>query len=110
MTSHLGVDAWMNAIMSALGFLACATFVAIYHLTATWWRSEVGRNQMAFAAAIGLLCLYTVLATIWQSDECVLIVLRSIRTVAVAAVIVLMVQRTWLLLKAQQEKRDRTGV
>ncbi|MFF4489402.1 hypothetical protein ACFY0F_23385 [Streptomyces sp. NPDC001544] len=110
MTSHLGVDAWMNAVMSALGFLACTVFVVVYHLTATWWRSEVGRNQMSFAAAIGLLCLYTVLATVWRSDECALVVLRSIRIVAVAAVIVLMVQRTWLLLKAQRESRDRTGV
>ncbi|MGW1135713.1 putative phage holin [Streptomyces griseoluteus] len=106
----LGADAWMNAVMSALGAIACAVFVAIYHLRAYWWRSEVGRNQMAFAAAIGLLCLYTVLATIWQDDPCAMVVLRSIRTIAVAGVIVLMVQRTRLLLRAQRENRDRTGV
>jgi thiol:disulfide interchange protein len=106
----LGVDAWMNAVMSALGFIVCAVFVVTYHLTATWWRSEVGRNQMSFVAAIGLLCLYTVLATIWQGDECVLIVLRSIRTLAIAAMVVLVVQRTRLLLKAQKESQHRTGV
>lgn len=106
----LGVDAWMNAVMSALGTLSCAVFVAIYHLRATWWRSEVGRNQMAFAGTIGLLCLYTVLATIWQDDACVMLILRSVRTIAVAAVIVLMVQRTRLLLQAQRKHRDRTGV
>lgn len=107
--TDLGVDAWMNAVMSALGAIACAVFVTIYHLRAFWWRSEVGRNQMAFAAAIGLLCLYTVLATVLQGSECALIVLRSIRTVAVGAVVVLMVQRTRLLLRAQREHR-RTGV
>jgi len=105
----LGVDAWMNAIMSALGFLACAVFVVSYHRTATWWKSEVGRNQMAFVAAIGLLCLYTVLATVWQGDECVLAALRSVRSIAVAAVILLVVQRTRLMLRAQREDH-RTGV
>ncbi|MET8694672.1 hypothetical protein ABZV65_19265 [Streptomyces bauhiniae] len=106
----LGVDGWMNAVMSALGAIACAVFVANYHLRATWWRSEVGRNQMAFAGTIGLLCLYTVLATIWQDDACVMLVLRCIRTLAVAGVVVLMVQRTRLLLRAQREHRHRTGV
>ncbi|WP_435643890.1 putative phage holin [Streptomyces sp. H49] len=105
----LGVDAWMNAVMSALGAIACAVFVATYHLRATWWRSEVGRNQMAFAVTIGLLCLYTVAATLWH-EEVALIVLRSVRTVVLAAIALLMVQRTRLLLRAQQEKRDRTGV
>ena len=108
--TDLGVDTWMNAIMSGLGTIACGVFVATYHLRATWWRSEVGRNQMAFAAAIGLLCLYTVLAIILQDNECAMVVLRSLRTVAVAAVIVLMVQRTRLLLHAQRGHRDRTGV
>jgi inner membrane protein involved in colicin E2 resistance len=108
--TDLGVDSWMNAVMSALGVIACAVFVTIYHLRATWWRSSVGRNQMAFVAAIGLLLLYTVLATVLQGSECALIVLRSIRTVAVAAVIVLVVQRTRLLLKAQRERPTRTGV
>lgn len=105
----LGVDAWVNAAMSALGFIACAVFVVTYHLTATWWKSEVGRNQMAFVAAIGLLCLYTVLATVWQGDACVLAALRSIRSVSVVAVIILVVQRTRLMLRAQKEDR-RTGV
>ncbi|MEU6543864.1 hypothetical protein [Streptomyces sp. NPDC046859] len=108
--TDMGVDSWMNAVMSALGALACAIFVTTYHLRAPWWRSEVGRNQMSFAAAIGLLCLYTVLATVLQGSDCAMTVLRSIRTVAVAAVVVLMVQRTRLLLKAQRERRDRTGV
>ena len=109
MSTDLGVDAWMNAIMSALGAVACAAFAITYHLRAYWWRSEVGRNQMAFAVVIGLLCLYTVGATFWQG-ECTLIVLRSIRTAVLLAVAGLMVQRTRLLIKAQRNQRDRTGV
>jgi hypothetical protein len=106
----LGVDGWMNVVMSALGAVACAGFVITYHLRATWWRSEVGRNQMAFAAAIGLLCLYTVLATLGQDNECLLLVLRSISTAVRLAIVVLMVQRTRLLIRAQRSHRDRTGV
>ena len=108
--NDLGVDGWMNAVMSMLGALACAAFAITYHLRATWWRSEVGRNQMAFAITIGLLCLYTVAVTIWEGDECVLMALRSIRILVLLAVAGLMVQRTRLLLRAQQEKHDRTGV
>jgi hypothetical protein len=108
--NDLGVDAWVNAIMSALGAIACTIFVIIYHRRAYWWRSEVGRNQMAFAAVIGLLCVYTVLATIWQGDECILMTLRLVRTLVLLAVAGLMLQRTRLLLKAQEEHRDRTGV
>lgn len=106
---ELGADAWVNAVMSALGAIACAVFVITYHRRAFWWRNEVGRNQMAFAAVIGALCVYTVLATIWQGDECVLMTLRLIRTLVLLAVAGLMVQRTRLLIKAQKEDR-RTGV
>lgn len=108
--NNLGVDELVNAAASTLAFAACAGFAVTYHVRATWWRSEVGRNLMSFAVSVGLLCLYTVLATIWQADECILAVLRSLRTVVLLAVAVLMVQRTRLLLKAQRESRDRTGV
>lgn len=114
MSTDLGVDAWMNATMSALGFISCAVFVITYHLRATWWRSEVGRNQMAFAATIGLLCLYTVLATFLQNNACAMLVLRSLSMLVRLAIAALMVQRTRLLLQAQRQNRNRkdqtTGV
>lgn len=106
----LSGDQLMNAAASTLAALACIVFVATYHLRATWWRTEVGRNQMAFAVTIGMLCVFTVLATVWQSDQCILLALRIWRTVVLLAVAGLMVQRTRLLLKAQRENRDRTGV
>lgn len=107
---HLGVDEWVNVAASMLAALACAVFAVTYHLRVTWWRSEVGRNLMAFAAAVAALCLYTVLATFLQGDECALMALRSFRTLVLLSVGVLMVQRRRLLLKAQRENRDRTGV
>jgi hypothetical protein len=107
---HLGVDEWVNVVMSALATLVCAVFVVVYHVRAPWWRSEVGRNLVGFAAAVGALCLYTVLGTIWQDDRCALMALRGFRDLVLAAVIGLMVQRTRLLVKAQRESHDRTGV
>ena len=106
----LAVDEWVNVAASTLAALACIVFAVTYHLRVTWWRSEVGRNLMAFAAAVCALCLYTVLATFLQGDECALIALRSFRTIVLLAVAALMVQRRRLLLKAQREHRDRTGV
>jgi uncharacterized membrane protein YcjF (UPF0283 family) len=107
---HLGVDEWVNVAASTLAGLACAAFALTYHVRVTWWRSEVGRNLMSFAVAVGALCLYTVLATIWQGDDCILMALRIFRTVVLLAVAALMVQRSRLLLKVQRESRDRTGV
>lgn len=96
-------DQWMNIGMSILAALACGVFALVYHLRATWWRSEIGRNQMLFAATVAALCLYTVAATIWQNDVCVLLILRSVRTLVLMSVAALMVQRTRLFLKAQRE-------
>jgi len=106
----LSGDQWVNIAASGLAALACLVFVAVYHWRATWWRSEVGRNQMAFAVTVAALCIFTVLAAVWMGDECILMALRIWRTVVVLAVAGLMVQRTRLLLKAQRESRDRTGV
>lgn len=107
--SDLGVDEWVNVIASGWAALACVGFAVTYHLRATWWKSGVGRNQMWFAAVVAALCTFTVLATVWQGDECVLMALRISRTMVLLAVAVLMVQRTRLLIKAQREDH-RTGV
>ncbi|MFJ6559992.1 hypothetical protein ACIQMV_08935 [Streptomyces sp. NPDC091412] len=99
---NLSIDQWINFAASALGFAACAGFAITYHLKATWWRSEVGCNLMAFASAVGLLCAYTVLVNLWP-DGPLAVVLRAIRILTVLAIAALMVQRTRLLLKAQRE-------
>jgi hypothetical protein len=108
--NDLSGDQWVNIAASMLAAVACITFAITYHLRATWWRSNVGRNQMAFAASIAALCIFTVLTAVWIGDECILMALRIWRTAVLVAVAALMVQRTRLLIKAQRESRDRTGV
>src|ERR1044072_2661062 len=98
----ISVDQWVNVIASTLAFIACAVFMVTYHVKAPWWRSDIGRNLMAFAAAVGLLCAYTVLVSLFP-DGCFAIVMRGVRTLTVLAIASLMVQRTRLLLKAQRE-------
>ena len=101
----LTVDQWINVAASALASLTCAVFMVTYHAKAPWWRSDIGRNLVAFAAAVGLLCTYTVLVSIWP-DGCFAIAMRAVRTVTVLAIGGLMVQRTRLLLNAQRGPHD----
>ncbi|WP_428956241.1 putative phage holin [Streptomyces sp. cg35] len=96
------VDQWINIGGSTIAAIACLVFMVSYHAKATWWRGEIGRNLMLFAAAVGLLCTYTVLISFWP-DGCFAIVMRGVRTVTVLAIATLMIQRTRLLLKAQRE-------
>lgn len=100
------VDQWINLAASTLGFLACAFFATTYHTKAPWWRTLIGWNLMSFAVAVGILCAYTVLITIWPAG-CTGVILRSIRTAVVLAIAGLMVQRTILLLRAQSEHEHR---
>lgn len=105
----MGVAQWVNVGGSLAAVAACAGFAVTYHVRARWWRSEMGRNLMGFAGAVGALCLYTVLVSLWP-DGCVAVVLRGVRTVLVLVIAGLMVQRTRLLVQAQREHRHRTGV
>ncbi|WP_261992195.1 putative phage holin [Streptomyces sp. MS191] len=96
----LAVDQWINTAASCAAFLMCATFAVVYHVRAPWWRSAVGRNLMLFAGAVGGLCLYTVLITLWPTG-CPATVLRGVRTALLLSIAVLMVQRTRLVIRAQ---------
>ena len=102
----LAVDQWLNVGGSALAFLMCVAFAVVYHARAPWWRSNVGRNLMAFAGAVGGLCLYTVLITLWPAG-CPATVLRGVRTALLLAIAVLMVQRTRLVIRAQAVSHRR---
>ncbi|MFH8867190.1 putative phage holin [Streptomyces griseus] len=103
--SDLGPDQLINVSMSALAFLACAVFATVYHSKAPWWRSSTGWNLMGFAGAVGLLCLYTVLITLWP-EGCPAAVLRSIRTAVLLAMTVLMIQRTRMVIRAQRHNQE----
>lgn len=41
----------LSRTLLVVAFAGGLTFVVAYHITARWWRSEIGRNMMAFAAA-----------------------------------------------------------
>ncbi|GGU90888.1 hypothetical protein GCM10010275_29830 [Streptomyces litmocidini] len=100
----LTVDQWINVGASALAFLTCCVCALVYHLRAPWWKSDVGRNLMLFAGAVGGLCLYTMLITLWPTG-CPAVVLRGMRTVVLLAVAALMLQRTLLIVRAQAKER-----
>jgi hypothetical protein len=105
----MSIDQWINALASLVAFGACAVFAVTYHLRVWWWRSEMGRNLMALAAALGALFLYTVLLSVWP-DGCIAVVLRGVRIVIALAIAGVMVQRTRLLIQTQREHRNRTEV
>lgn len=105
---EMSVDMWVNAIASGVAAAVCLGFAVIYHVRAPWWRSATGRHLMAVGVALGLLFLYTVLITLWP-DGCPAAVLRSVRTVVVLSIAVLMAQRTRMVLRAQRQ-HERTGV
>jgi hypothetical protein len=107
--SELSVDQWVNVAGSAIAALVCAAFVITYHVNTTWWRSGTGRNLMGLPAAIGALFLYTVLVSLWPVG-CFATVMRGVRTLLALVISVLIVQRIRILLNAQREHRDRTGV
>lgn len=104
MLRDMGVAEWVNASASATACLACLVFAGVYHHRAPWWRSAVGRNLMGFAGAVGALCLYTVLITLWPTG-CTAALLRSVRTAVLLTIAGLMVQRTWMVVRAQRQDR-----
>lgn len=83
----------------------CGAFVLLFHLRARWWRTDLGRDQMGPPAAIGALCLYTILASLWP-DGCAAIVLRGVRTAIILGITVLMTQRIRMILQARREHTD----
>lgn len=105
MMQSLSPDQWVNVAASGVAATACASFAVVYHLRAPWWRSAVGRNLMLLAGALGGLCLYTVLITVWPRG-CPAAALRGVRTAMALAIAGLMVQRTRMVIRAQ--RTDKT--
>ena len=92
-----------NLAASGAVTLASAVFATVYHRRARWYRSEVGRHVMAMSVAVGLLGLYTVIVTVWPGNDLLLDVLRWARTAVVAAVALLLAQRTRMVIRAQRQ-------
>jgi len=89
-----------NTAASALVVVCCLVFAVVYHLHAPWRSTSVGRHLMTFTLALGALCAYTVLITVWP-DGIVAAILRGVRTVMLLALASLVVQRTRMVLVAQ---------
>lgn len=94
---------WANAAASGLVALAALVFVITYQMLAPWQSSETGRHIMTFSASVGLLGLYTVAVSVWP-DGSVATVLRVVRVVLVLGLAGLLVQRTWMVVRAQRRR------
>jgi hypothetical protein len=95
-----------NVAASALIGVAAAVFVTAYAVLAPWRRSGMGRHVMAFSAAVGLLGVYTVLAAVWPHGVAAT-ALRVIRVALLVALAALLVQRTWMVVRAQRGSAAR---
>lgn len=90
-----------NAIASALVALCSLVFAVVYHVRAPWRSTSVGRHIMTFTLAIGALCLYTVLVTIWPEGPFATVA-RVLRTLLLLGIAGLIVQRTGMVRRAQR--------
>ncbi|MFI0894904.1 hypothetical protein [Streptomyces sp. NPDC020983] len=92
-----------NAAASGAVALAAAVFVVTYNVLAPWRASATGRHVMTFSAAVGALGAYTVAVTLWP-DGTAATVLRVARVVVVLGLAGLLVQRTWMVIRAQRRR------
>lgn len=92
-----------NVFASGLVALCCIVLALVYHLIAPWRSTVFGRNLMAFTLAIGGLCAYTVLITVWPAGTTAT-VLRSLRTTMLMVIAALVIQRIGLVWRAQHPR------
>lgn len=99
-----------NVAVSALVALVAGAFVVVYAVLAPWRTTATGRHVMAVTATIGLFGAYTVAITQWPTGE-VAIVLRMARLGIGLALAALLLQRTWMVVRAQRggARRRRRG-
>lgn len=90
-----------NMAASALVALCCLAFMGAYQVLAPWRSTVYGRHLMAMAGAICGLGLYTVAVTLWPG---VAQWLRLPRILLLLAIAGLMLQRAWLVIKAQRHR------
>lgn len=98
------MDAAQISNLAASG-LVCASSTAaatVYHVKARWWRSWTGRHIMTVTVSVGLLGLYTLLATlVWRTGP-MAAALRVGRTGVLVVLAVAMMQRVLLVIDAQR--------
>lgn len=74
------------------------TFVVLYHLHAPWWRSDVGKNYMAFAGSLALLSGHIIISIAFPDYPG----RRGVLLAGLTAIAVLMVWRLFILRAAQK--------
>lgn len=95
-------DQLANLSASGLVCLASLVFAVAYHLLAPWRSTPIGRHMMSVTISMGLLGLYTILATIWPHGP-TLGALRLGRTILLFGLALQLIQRTRLLIAAQRD-------
>ncbi|WP_446458671.1 putative phage holin [Streptomyces rochei] len=96
-----------NLAASSLVALCSIAFGVVYHRYAPWRSTAVGRHIMTFTLAIGALGAYTVAINVWDHGLPAL-VFRTSRTLLLLVIACLVVQRTSMVVRAQQ-RRTRTN-
>lgn len=104
-----------NIAASGLVALCSVVFAVVYHQHAPWHSTPVGRHIMTFTLAIGALGAYTVAISVWDHGAPAA-VFRTIRTLLLVVIAVLVMQRVHMVLRAQHAgtvfhdlRRDRPG-
>lgn len=97
---------WIGTALVVVSAVLAWSVCALYHLSARWWASEVGRHVMTFTAVLALvLSLWSVGALVEAKGEW----WQVTRLVAFTGVPVSLGWRLWILYRLQvRTKRNRT--
>ncbi|MFI2620409.1 hypothetical protein [Streptomyces sp. NPDC018584] len=91
-----------NAAASGLVALCSAVFAVVYNRHAPWRSTALGRHIMMFTLAIGAMGVYTVAITVWDHGVPAM-VFRTIRTLLLVVIALLVMQRTRMVVRAQHQ-------
>lgn len=89
-------------------FFASIGFIVLYTILAPWWRSPLGRNLVAFDAALSLTLLPSVVHHTFGVNSALSPAFAWFTVGAFAAVPLVIVWRAWILLRVQVGWQDDT--
>lgn len=90
-----------------ISVVASATFVALYWVSARWWKSEEGWHLMTFTGVIGVAFGWITYRQVISSTPPAALSIETPRAVILSALAALLVWRLALLLRAQTRRRRR---
>lgn len=98
---------WIGTALVVASAVLAWSVCALYHLSARWWASEVGRHVMTFTAVLALvLSLWSVGALVEAKGEW----WQVMRLVAFTGVPVSLGWRLWILYRLQVRPKRRRAV